>query len=442
MYKILIAENIPSLNKGELTLLSGFIESFKVLGDFHVKILSSMPETDQKRYGKHIEVVDVRKPFHIPKNHLYSSKYLKIVISLVITFKHIYFLIFYKIFGDNVTKIMKSRVWKDYIDSDVIFIGHNGIFGIGNGLLGVKFQLLTFLSYLYIPFLGIILDKPLVIYGGSVPNLSNSKTRHWMSFLLSRIDLITVRENISYENLKYISYNNENTFLTADLAFLMTPASEKRINQIMEIENLYEYSKPLIGLTAVKHKAINSFKDMGPDVSYEKHLKIIVNVLDKLIEDMGATIVFIPHSIGLEQEFDDRLLANDIFKRCKHKENIKLITNEYSAEELKGIIGKLDLFIGERLHSFINAICMDVPSIVMSNKNDQRLEIIRELSQEDLIFYLDDMDEEKLLAKIESVLSKKSQIKRELNSQIKIAQKKSFTNGVLLKRLLDKQKNI
>lgn len=51
MVKILIAENVPALNKGELALLKGMMESFNSLGEVKVKIMSSSPENDRIRYG-------------------------------------------------------------------------------------------------------------------------------------------------------------------------------------------------------------------------------------------------------------------------------------------------------------------------------------------------------------------------------------------------------
>lgn len=432
MYNILIAENIPVLNKGELALLKGMIESFSPLKSVNIKIVSSSAENDHDRYGDGLEIIDVRKTFYLKKDFNYS--YIeKIIVSGIITLKHIIFIILYKILGVRITKIMTSELWKSYIDADFIFIGHNGIFGIGSGLLGNYFNLLSLSSYIYLPFFGKTLKKPLVIYGGSIPHYKNSLIRKWMCFLLNRIELITLREKKSLENLLSIGYNGDRAVITADLAFLVKPAVE--IEAIMKSENISANSV-LIGITVTRYKAITAYKHLNINESYNKHSEVIANVLDSLVEHKNAQILFIPHSIGLEKHLDDRILSEYIFNKCKNKEEIKVIKNEYSPEELKALMGKCDFFIGERLHSVIGAMSMNVPSIVLSNISDQRLDIIREIGQENAICFVEELEEKHLLDKIEEIWSIKEEIKKDLKREIKVTQERSMQNGFLLKKLI------
>ena len=435
MYKIMIAENIPSLNKGELALLKGMIESFNVLDEnIEIKIVSSSPEHDQSRYGEKIKIIDVKETFHL-KNKFNYSQNEKIIISIYITLKHISFIVLHKILGMKTTKIMKAEVWKEYLASDIIIIGHNGIFGIGSGLIGNFFNFLTFLSYLYLPFFGKTIQKPLVIYASSIPVYQSYIKRKWMSFLLNRIDLITLRESKSLKNLLSLNYIENKAHVTADLAFLMNPDSNERVHKIMELENINDDSI-LVGITVTRYKAITAYKDLSQSESYEKHSQMLAEVMDFIVENKNAEVIFLPHSIGLEKEFDDRILSEYIFKKCKNKSKIKVIKNEYSPEELKGLMGKFDLFIGERLHSAIGAMSMNVPSIVLSNITDQRLEIIKELGQGSSICYVEDLRKEDLLLKINDMWKKRDKIKKELELQIREAKKKSSGNGKYLKELI------
>lgn len=433
MVNIIIAENIPTLNKGELALLKGMIESFRYLDKVKVMIVSSQPEKDKSRYGS-ISVIDVRKSFKLKNNYKYSQTQ-KILISLTVTIKHILFLIIYFILGERVSKIMKSEIWKAYLNSDFIFIGHNGIFGIGSGLIGNYCYILTFLSYLYLPFFGKILKKPLVIYGGSIPLYSSYFIRKWMSFLLNKIDLITLRESQSLKNLNSLNYTADKAYLTADLAFLMNPAPNNVIEKIIKLEGI-KTDDVLIGVTVTRFKAISAYKNLSNDESYIKHSQMIADVLDYIIETKNAQIIFLPHSIGLEEHLDDRILSEHIFEKCSYKENIKVIKTEYSPEELKSLMGECDFFIGERLHSVIGAMSMKVPSLVLSNKSDMRLQIIRELGQYKSICYIDDLEVTELIYKIEEMWENREIIMNELEKQIQIAREKSMKNGLLLKELI------
>lgn len=432
MYQIIIAENIPSLNKGELALLRGIIETINS-NEVTVKIISGSPKFDQTRYGKSPEIIDVRKTFHLKENFDYSKRE-KIIISIIITIKHAFFLIFYKIFGTRTTRIMKSDIWKEYINSDLIIVGHDGTFGIGSGLLGNVFNFLTFSSYIYLPFFGTTLKKPTVIYGSSIANYSSSIGRKWMSFLLNRIDLITLRENKSLKNLRSLGYNAERACVTADLAFLMNPNTD-RTEEIMESEKI-DKTSVLVGVTVTRYKAITAYKQLGENKSLEKHSKMLAEVLDHLIETKNAQIIFLPHSIGLEKKFDDRILAEHIYEKCRNKKRVNVMKTEYSPEDLKGLMGNFDLFIGERLHSVIGAMSMEVPSIVLSNLSDQRLEIIKEMGQENSICYVENLYKEDLMLKIDETWTERAKIKADLQKQIPSVKEKSMKNGELLRRLL------
>ena len=60
--KIVIAEIIPSKNKGEEAILAGMIETFKCLGSTEVTLFSRTVEDDKKRYSKYsINVVGYEK---------------------------------------------------------------------------------------------------------------------------------------------------------------------------------------------------------------------------------------------------------------------------------------------------------------------------------------------------------------------------------------------
>jgi len=50
--RILIAEGVPSLNKGELAILVGMLKTFEALGKVEVSIFSHYPSADKERYPK------------------------------------------------------------------------------------------------------------------------------------------------------------------------------------------------------------------------------------------------------------------------------------------------------------------------------------------------------------------------------------------------------
>jgi Uncharacterized conserved protein len=432
MYKILIAENIPTLNKGELALLGGMLESFNLLDEYEVTIMSALPDIDSPRY-ENVKIVEADF-LNIYGDILDYPKYAEILTATSFLVKHFLFLILYKMLNNNVLNIMKSSIWRVYLESDVIFIGHNGVFGLGSRLIPEK-NLLTFFSYIFLPFFGKTLKKPLVIYAGSVPPFKQNRRFlwRWISFLLSRIDLITLRDEKSLENLKEMGYKSNRAFFTADIAFLLKADTKKALD-IIKKEKI-DINKHIIGVTVTKEIASKAYPDLGANNSYQKHIKLIADILDCLISETGATIVFLPHSIGFGEN-DDRIISNDIYHLCKNKNLIHVIKEEYKPNELKGIMNYFDFFIGERLHSVIGALSMETPSIVITYPNDQRIGIIDDLCKEDIIFYACDVDKDEFISKFLYLWGIKKEIKKELNIKMKYKKQKSLSNGKILKDIL------
>ena len=432
--KIFIAENVPSLNKGEMTILEGMLESFKIIGRVEVAMLSECPEIDELRYKTKAESIDTKKVLPISGEPYYWT--FKMVNSLLFMFKHLFFVLLYKISGSKALKVMKSEIWKKYVESDIIIVGHDGTFGVR---WGGMFRTPVFFYYFYIPFFAKMLDKPIVLYGGSVGRFRqfHGLLEKMIKFSLNKIDLITLRENTSYRNLRDMGVKNDRVFVTPDLAFLLHSVPSERAKEILTQEGIEESYRPLIGMTITRETSCKAFLNLkSPKSSYYKHIKMIAEVIDELTNRLNAFVVFVPHCIGFGDELDDRIVATDILQLCKNKNRVKVITNEYGAGELKGIIGQFDLFIGERIHSVVNAMSMCVPSIAMSYSTDQRLGIIKMLAQENAICYVEGLDANSLISKIDKIWSEKEKIKSELKSQIEIIKERAMLNGKLLKELL------
>ena len=325
---------------------------------------------------------------------------------------------------------MRSEIWKQYANCDVILLAHDNAFGILSGT--------TYLYYIYLPFLAKIIKKPIMFYGGSI--LKKPKNfPFWgtaLKFSFKYTDLITLRERVTYNRLKEDHLLNNKIIVTGDPAFLNPPASPKEVDKILQTEGLHSNPQPMVGMTISRRATYQSFTGLDKEACYRKHIGIIAESMDYMINKYRIKVVFIPHCIGVGSEYDDRIAAQDIYQICKNKSAIKIITNEYSASELKGLIGRCKLFIGERLHSTINALSMYVPSIVMVKENDQRQDIIKMLGQEAAILYINNMNSKVLTDKIDNVWTRAELIKTELEKQVPLIKEKSMQNVILLQKLL------
>lgn len=421
MARVFICENIPSLNKGEMEILGGIVQSFKEIGTINLSMISQECEIDSKRYGSTVEIINLREPLSIK----HSKGYNKSFTSVKFFFQHVLFIILYKFLGLKSLRIMKSAIWKAYIDADILLIGHNGTFGI---------RATQYLYHIYLPLFAKSLGKKIILYGGSVPKFRRfSKLFNFLiKISLDRLDLITLRENTSYNNLRSAGITNKNVFVTLDLAFLLPPVAEKRANEILSENNIDLHRKPIIGMTVTREIANKAF----PNESYKIHNEVMAQIIDELISRYDAQVIFLPHCIGPGDKLDDRLVARDIFTSIKNKSRVKLIEGEYGAEELKGVIGQFDFFIGERVHSVINAISMGVPSIVLTWKTDLRKDIFTVIEKEEIIYCVENLDKQELLSKITSSWKNKENLKERLISQKESIRERAGLNSKLLKNIL------
>jgi len=438
MINVFIAENIPSLNKGEMAIYGGMCELLKVIGMTEVHMLSIFPEIDMIRYENKAKIVDIGKSLHFPNK--INSTYLRLSVSIWAFIQHLFFLVLYKIFGLQALRVMKSEIWKTYTNSDLIIIGHNGTFGIG-GNFAVPLHFMLF----YIPLFAKVLGKPVAVYGGSIGLSKNFLIKALVRYVLNRIDLITLREGISYENLKNMGVKNHNVYVLPDPALLLPSASSERADEILLAEGISNDSRPLIGITVTHEIASKSSPNLGDaQKQYQRHIKLMAEVIDNLlIEQIQAKIIFLPHCIEFYHNRDDRVVSKDIYDLCKNKANVKVITNEYTAEELKAIMAKCDLFIGERIHSVIGAMSMGVPALALGLSNDQRLTGIIEgvFKEENLTCKLETIDADLLFKKIMKVWQKREEIGKRLKLKMETLKREAMINGELLKKVIESKKN-
>jgi|GEM_PF-1150180 len=431
--KIFIAENIPSLNKGEMTILEGMLESFKVLGETKVSMISDLPYIDRPRCEPEVETIDVRRYLPLTKAVYNHRQIIKLIDSMPILLQHLWFLGLYKIFGKKALNIMKAPLWRSLLEADVIVLGHDGTFGLG-GSLGNP----IFLYPVLIPWLAGRLNKPVIFYGGSVFKIANLTwfLRSIFKSTLGRFNVIALREEASWNHVQELNIKGNKVLLTADPACLLRPSGSERIAEIKNTEGLENLSGILIGFTFTREMALKAFKNPSRKESYERHNRLCAAVIDQLISTLDATIVFVPHCIGHTPSLDDRIICRDILELCQNKNKIRLISAEYTASDLKGLIGDCDLFVGERLHSVINALTMQVPSVVVVPALDQRLGIIKMIGQEKAIFNIKDFDEVTLFNKINDIWKKRTDIRNELTGQATIYQNRARQNGTILQELL------
>ena len=92
--------------------------------------------------------------------------------------------------------------------------------------------------------------------------------------------------------------------------------------------------------------------------------------LPKLVESLLAAhqgdIWLIPHTLGARGNVESDNEASEKLRACLSpalQARVRIVTGDYNAHELKGIIGQCDFFIGSRMHSCIAALSQGIPCV-------------------------------------------------------------------------------
>ena len=330
-------------------------------------------------------------------------------------------------FGLNVNRSLCGKKLQEYYDADIVLNTGGDVLTEDYG-----FPFSHFVNLLF----AILLDKPVVICAESLGPYKKNLSKLIAKFIFNRTKLITLREERSLRHLQEIGVNKPPIYVTADVAFTLEPASDQRIKEILIKEGIDEY-RPLIGISVSRIISNYGFPELkNRKDKYNEYVKLTSKVIDYLVDILNATIVFVPHVIG-PGDNGDRIVADDICKLIKNKDKIVSIKEEYTPEELKGIIGQCDLFIGARMHATIASTSMLVPTVAIAYSDKTHGIIGKMLGYEPYVLDAKDLSYDKLISKINDAWENREEIKKDLNVKIKTIKERALLNGKLVKEVVD-----
>lgn len=325
--------------------------------------------------------------------------------------------------GLNANKLIDEEILRVYSNSDLII-------DLSGDTLSDKncFSIFSIFNIL----IGILLKKKIAIFSQSIGPFRKI-TMPLARFCLNRASLILVREDVTKNYLKHINVNNPFIYLGAEIAFLLEQAHPKKVQEIFlkESINPNKKNRPLIGIgpNALVYQAFRSNKAV--------YVTLMAKIADFLVEKFNAQIVFVSHVI-IPPEYgcqDDRFVAKEIYQLVRNKNRIKIIKEDYSPEELKGIIARCELFIGARMHSNIASTSTHVPTIALAWSHKYR-GIMRMLEQEKYVCDIETITFDELVSKINDAWNNKDEIEKKLAFKTTELKKSALHNCRIVTKLV------
>lgn len=422
MKKVVITNYGSRMNKGDVALLNSRIKTLKdFIPDAEFAVFTYHPEVDNKPEMKYLQDINIKFYDVLGRVGLSPRGILKTVTSI--------FKIFLHRIGLN-TKLTETSGIQEYFDADIII-------STGGDVLTEDYG--SPFSHFINPLFGILLNKPVVLYAESIGPFNKKWNKIIGRFILNRMCLITLREEISRKHLKELGINKAPIYVTADSAFLLKPAPHQIIKVIMLKEGIDKSNKRLIGMSVSKIIARYGFLGLKDnEEKYTKYINLMSKVVDYLIENLNATVIFVPHVIEPWGN-DDRTVADDIINLVKNKNKCLSIKEEYTVEEIKGIIGECNLFIGARMHATVASTSMFVPTIAIAYSHKTHGIIGKMLEQERYVLDIKNLDYDTLISKIDDAWNNREKIKKNLESKMDNIKGHALLNAKLVRDLVLKK---
>lgn len=214
------------------------------------------------------------------------------------------------------------------------------------------------LNHLYPLNCAVAAGVPVIFLAQSIgPFRTPAESRAWLH-VARRAALTTVRESLS---LRYVTgelgLDVERVRLTVDPAFLLDPPTPSRVAELLDHHGL-DAGRPIVAVAP--SCGISRYSRLDP----AEHLRAWRSVIDLITLELGAQVVVVPHVQERHPANDDRILARELSNLVGHPA-VRVADGDYSASELKGIIGACEFVIAERMHAGIAGLSSGVCTVIV-----------------------------------------------------------------------------
>ncbi|RCX12379.1 polysaccharide pyruvyl transferase CsaB [Anaerobacterium chartisolvens] len=275
----------------------------------------------------------------------------------------------------------------------------------------------SLIYYLGATWLAKKMGAKVMVYANGIGPINKSFNRKLTRIVLNQVDVITLREEFSRREVSNLGINSPEILVTADPSLTVVPISSKNADDILSAEGI-DLSHSFIGFSA--RSCENS--------SVYDHT-VIARAADYVIDRYGSIPVFIP------MQPSDTEIIRRIVSQMKGKGYI--LTGQYQVSEILGIISRMEMLIGMRLHSLIYAANLGIP--VIGLVYDPKVEAFLEYFHQASAGSIEDLNYDRLVVIIDDVWLNKSKIKGQLNKITSQLKEKALQNAQIAVRLIEEK---
>ena len=234
-----------------------------------------------------------------------------------------------------------SEIMREIKKSDLLLMG-------GGSLLQDATSPRSIIYYLGLVLIAKMMKKPVVFYAQGIGPIHKFYSRKFIKWVVNHVDVITVRDFQSKEDLQLFGIDKAPIYVTADPAITINPeqVSLTKGQEILESFNI-DFKKSTIAISVRNWKNEQLFK------------KELAKMADEFIQ-LGWNVIFLPMQYPSDIE-----ASLDIVSQMKYQQAV-IIDHKMNFKDILSIIANVDFVIGMRLHSIILAAVMNIPFVGIS----------------------------------------------------------------------------
>jgi colanic acid/amylovoran biosynthesis protein len=301
----------------------------------------------------------------------------------------------------------QKALLRAYLRADLV-VSKPGNILYSSGKLG-----LVFLLTVYLMSLAVLLKKNVYLFPESIGPIKHSWEKRLAGWLLKRMRIIMLREEISLQEIRSAGVlNHPRCHLLPDTVFSFIGAPQAQGEAWLAeagVDTIRDH--PLLGITAINWGAQNH--PFSRQAAYENAL---VEAIRAFLARHGGRAIFLPQVTGPTPAEDDRIAARRIIARLGGLP-VSSIEQTPDPGTLKAAIGQVDLLIGTRMHSHIFALTEGVPVLAIGYLHKPR-GILRRVGMEDRMLDIEQVTGENLSQMLEWIWSERMILRKQILAQL------------------------
>ena len=311
----------------------------------------------------------------------------------------------------SISRINMLRIYQAMKNSKAFIYG-------GGNLLQDNTSTRSLLFYLSTVWLAKKLRLKVMFYANGIGPLKKSWSRMLTKKIMNKVDVITLREELSFEELKHMEISKPRILLTADAAMTVTDGKEQE-SGILQKLGIAE-NRPLLGISLRKYPGHEKFE-------HEKYETVIAGVADYMAAAYNAYPVFIPM-----QHPEDIPILENVAAKMQH--GCFVVREKLNVLQTYELISRMHMVLGMRLHALVFSAVAAVPMVglVYDPKIKGFLDCIRQPSAGDVRY----LEYEKLKELTVQVWQKHDEINRQLAASMPALREKARENAKVAVELI------